>query len=90
MSESSADLILDSRRVPAAISTHIRIWRRDSNTQLALLDRIAGTVGEAQLFGLCMRELREAEAQLALLEALGDEDARGELQALADQVGSMW
>ena len=61
---------------------------RDSGTQVALLDRIAGTGAQAQRFGGALRRLREAEAQLEALEALGDEDARHELQAFADEVPS--
>lgn len=60
--------------------------RRDSDTQVALLDRIAGTSSQAQRFGGTLRGLREAEAQMEALEALGDEDARDELQAFADEV----
>lgn len=64
------------------------LGRRDSDTQVALLDRIAGTGAQAQRFGGRLRRLREAEAQLEALEALGDEDARDELQAFADEVPS--
>lgn len=53
---------------------------------MALLDRIAGTSSQAQRFGDTLRRLREAEAKLDALEALGDEEARDELQAFADEV----
>ena len=59
---------------------------RNSDTQVALLDQIAGTTAEASRFAAGLANLRAAEAQLTALDALGDEDARDELQALVDEV----
>ena len=59
---------------------------RDPDTQLALLDRIAGTAAAAAAFGGQLRQLWELEAQLAAIDALGDEDERDALQALVDEV----
>lgn len=61
---------------------------RDSDTQLALLDRIAGTQAAAAEFGGRLRRLRELDAQLAAIDALGNEDERDALQNLVDEVRS--
>lgn len=60
--------------------------RRNSDVQLALLDRIAGTQAAAAEFGTRLRRLRELEAQLAAIDELGDEEERDALQALVDEV----
>jgi hypothetical protein len=62
---------------------------RNSDMQLALLDRIAGTQAAAAEFGGQLRRLRELGAQLAAIEALGDEDKRDALQSLVDEVCCM-
>ena len=62
--------------------------RRNSDTQVALLDRIAGTAAQAARFGAQLRRLREAEGGLAALDALGDQDDRDALQALIDEARS--
>ncbi len=59
---------------------------RNSDTQVALLDRIAGTAAGAARFGARLRRLRDAEGGLAALDALGDQDDRDALQALVDEV----
>lgn len=56
--------------------------------QVALLDRIAGTQAAAAEFGGRLRRLRELDAQLAAIDALGDEHERDALQALVDEVNS--
>ncbi|CAL8460865.1 g396 [Coccomyxa elongata] len=59
---------------------------RDPDTQLALLDRIAGT-GEAMArYGQKLEELRGLAQQLTAIDALGSEQQREQLQALVDQV----
>ncbi len=60
--------------------------RRNSDTQVALLDCIAGTAAQAARFGAQLRRLRDAEGGLAALDALGDQDDRDALQALVDEV----
>ena len=59
---------------------------RGSDTQIALLDRIAGTAGASARFGADLQALREVEAQLAAIDALGDEDERNAMQAMVDEV----
>ena len=61
---------------------------RSSGTQLALLDRIAGTSADARLFGARLQQLHSLREQLRAVEALGSEDARDQLQHLVDTVGS--
>lgn len=55
--------------------------------QLAVLDRIAGTQAAAADLGSQLRRLRALDAQLAAIDALGDEDTRSTLQRLVDEVG---
>ena len=55
--------------------------------QLAVLDRIAGTQAAAADLGSQLRRLRALDAQLAAIDALGDEDTRATLQRLVDEVG---
>ena len=59
---------------------------RSAGTQLALLDRIAGTSADARLFGARLQQLRSLREQLQAVEALGSEDARDQLQHLVDTV----
>ncbi|BDA41836.1 DNA repair protein RecN [Coccomyxa sp. Obi] len=59
---------------------------RDPDTQLALLDRIAGTGEAVARYGLKLEELRGLVQQLAAIDALGSEQQRDQLQALVDQV----
>ena len=59
--------------------------RRNSDKQVAMLDRIAGSADRATRFGAQLRRLREAEGGLAALDALGDEEDRNALQALIDE-----
>ncbi|KAK9819715.1 hypothetical protein WJX72_001582 [[Myrmecia] bisecta] len=65
---------------------HAAFSVRDSETQLALLDRIAGISGLTARFAQKLQQLRQAEAQLAAIEALGDEDERDAMQAMVDEV----
>lgn len=60
---------------------------RSAGTQLALLDRIAGTSAHARLFGARLQQLHSLREQLQAVEALGSEDARDQLQHLVDTVG---
>lgn len=59
---------------------------RDSDTQTALLDRIAGTTAAAAAFGQKLQRRRDLRSQLAAINELGDENRREELQALVDNV----
>ena len=59
---------------------------RDSDMQLGVLDRIGGTQTAAANFGSQLRRLRALDAQLAAIDALGDEDTRSTLQRLVDEV----
>ena len=60
---------------------------RDSATQLALLDRVAGTQAAAAKFGNQLQQAREVEEQLADIATLGDEEERDELQQMIEEVG---
>lgn len=60
---------------------HSAISLRDGATQLALLDRIAGTSGKAAQFGAHVHALRQTEAQLKDLASFGSEEEREDLQA---------
>ncbi|KAG2496383.1 hypothetical protein HYH03_005611 [Edaphochlamys debaryana] len=62
---------------------------RDPNTQLALLDRIAGTAPLADAYGAALARLRGLEARLDELDELDDEDERGRLQKLVDAVAKL-
>lgn len=59
---------------------------RDPETQLELLDRLAGNGSAVAQFSGRLDELRSKQQQLAAIDALGSEEQRGELQALVDQV----
>ena len=60
---------------------------RDSATQLALLDRVAGTRAGAAKFGNQLQQVKEVEEQLADIATLGDEEERDELQQMIEEVG---
>ena len=60
--------------------------RRNPDTQLALLDRLAGTDAAVAQYTEKLEQLRAAHAQLAAIDALGSEEQRERLQALANQV----
>ena len=62
------------------------MWRRNPDTQLALLDRLAGTSAAVGQYTEKLEQLRVAHAQLAAIDALGNEEQRERLQALVDQV----
>ena len=62
------------------------MWCRDSITQLALLDRVAGTQAAAAKFGNQLQQVREVEEQLADIATLGDEEERDELQQMIEEV----
>ena len=59
---------------------------RDGATQLAYLDRIAGTSGSAASFASGVHSLRQMEQQLADIANLGDEEEREELQEMITEV----
>ncbi|CAL5219355.1 g1171 [Coccomyxa viridis] len=59
---------------------------RNPDTQLALLDRLAGTDAAVSQYSAKLEQLRVAHAQLAAIDALGDFQQRARLQALVDQV----
>lgn len=59
---------------------------RDSVTQLALLDRVAGTSGLVASFAAGVQSLRQMEQQLADIASLGDEEEREELQDMITEV----
>eukprot|EP00208_Stichococcus_sp_RCC1054_P006404 CAMPEP_0206146770 /NCGR_PEP_ID=MMETSP1473-20131121/31382_1 /ASSEMBLY_ACC=CAM_ASM_001109 /TAXON_ID=1461547 /ORGANISM="Stichococcus sp, Strain RCC1054" /LENGTH=304 /DNA_ID=CAMNT_0053543455 /DNA_START=162 /DNA_END=1073 /DNA_ORIENTATION=+ len=73
-----ANLLVDVNGQNAALSL------RDSDTQTALLDRIAGTTAAAAAFGQKLQRRRDLRSQLAAINELGDENRREELQALVD------
>lgn len=54
--------------------------------QLRLLDRVAGTTAVADAFAALQGEWQAAAAQLRELDALGDEEQRGVMQQLVDEV----
>lgn len=51
-----------------------------------MLDRIAGTSGQAAAFGASLHTLRQMEQQLADIASLGDEKERDELQQMIQEV----
>lgn len=59
---------------------------RDPDTQLALLDRLAGADAAVAQYAEKLDQLRAAHAQLAAIDKLGNEKQREKLQALVDQV----
>ena len=59
---------------------------RSPETQLALLDRLAGTEAALGQYVDKLEQLRAAHSQLAAIDALGSEEQRERLQALVDQV----
>lgn len=59
---------------------------RDSATQLALLDRVAGTSGLLASFAAGVQSLTQMEQQLADIASLGDEEEREELQDMITEV----
>ena len=60
---------------------------RDSTTQLALLDRVAGTQAAAAKFGTQLQQLQQVQQQLTDIAAVGDEEEREELQQIILEVG---
>lgn len=64
----------------------VPVCPRDPDTQVALLDRIAGSAAAAARFGSRLRRLRALEAEAAQLAALGGAKQRAALQAMVDQV----
>lgn len=68
-------------------SPQIAVRCRNPDTQLALLDRLAGTDAAVAQYTEKLEQLRAAHAQLAAIDALGNEEQRERLQALVDQVG---
>lgn len=71
----------------AAFTKHTQSACRDPDTQVALLDRIAGCGGAAARFSGALRRLRAVEAEAAQLARLGGAKERAALQAMVDQVG---
>jgi len=69
--------------------TRYLVRRRNPDTQLALLDRLAGTDAAVAQYTEKLELLRAAHAQLAAIDALGNEKQRERLQALLDQVRSL-
>lgn len=59
---------------------------RNPETQVAMLDRLAGTGPAAAAFGNTLTKLRDVRSQLAAVDALGDDDYRQKLQDLVDEV----
>ena len=59
---------------------------RNPETQLALLDRLAGTDAAVAQYAEKLEQLRGAHAQLAAIDALGSEEQRQRLQDLVNQV----
>ena len=59
---------------------------RSPDTQLALLDRLAGTGAAVGQYVGRLEQLRAAHSQLAAVDALGSQEQRERLQALVDQV----
>lgn len=72
-----------------AASTRSLVRCRNPDTQLALLDRLAGTDAAVAQYTEKLELLRAAHAQLAAIDALGNEKQRERLQALLDQVRSL-
>ncbi|KAL0026315.1 hypothetical protein WJX77_010508 [Trebouxia sp. C0004] len=65
---------------------HTALSIRDSVTQVAMLDRIAGTTSQAAAFGASLHTLRQMEQQLADIASLGNEDERNEVQQMIQEV----
>ncbi|KAL3146260.1 hypothetical protein ABBQ32_002962 [Trebouxia sp. C0010 RCD-2024] len=65
---------------------HAALSIRDSATQLALLDRVAGTSGLLASFAAGVQSLTQMEQQLADIASLGDEEEREELQDMITEV----
>lgn len=59
---------------------------RSSDTQLALLDTIAGTTQTAAAFSKKLARLRALRQQLEEIEYLGDEEQRAQDQAYVDEI----
>ena len=64
----------------------LKLFCRDSATQLALLDQIGGMSGLAARFAAGLESLRQMEQQLADIALLGDEEERVELQEMISEV----
>ncbi len=65
---------------------HAALSMKDSDTQLELLDRLAGLRGAATTLDSAWKELLAARAALRSLDELADENDRAELQVLVDDV----
>lgn len=65
---------------------HAAISMKDSSTQLALLDRVAGLSGIAATLDAAWKELQAARAALRSLDELANEEDRTVLQNLVDDV----
>ena len=79
----------NSNNLVLFLSRHSDWWChvcRDSTTQLALLDRVAGTSGLAANFAVGVQSRRQMKQQLADIAALGDEEEREELQDMITEV----
>ncbi|KXZ53683.1 hypothetical protein GPECTOR_6g600 [Gonium pectorale] len=62
---------------------------REPDTQLELLDRIAGTSPLADAYGAALASLRSLEGRLDELDELDDEEERGRMQRLVDAVAKL-
>ncbi|MEW5306991.1 MAG: hypothetical protein WDW36_009414 [Sanguina aurantia] len=71
-------LLVDTNGQHAALSL------REPATQLAMLDRLAGTAALVAAFGEALACLRAVEARLGELDELGDEGEREALQKVCD------
>ncbi|KAA6423340.1 MAG: hypothetical protein FRX49_06792 [Trebouxia sp. A1-2] len=65
---------------------HAALSIRDSVTQIAMLDRIAGTTSQAAAFGASLHTLRQMEQKLADIASLGNEEERSEVQQMIQEV----
>ncbi|KAL0049069.1 hypothetical protein WJX82_005500 [Trebouxia sp. C0006] len=65
---------------------HAALSIRDSVTQIAMLDRIAGITSQAAAFGGSLHTLRQMEQQLADIASLGNEEERSEIQQMIQEV----
>lgn len=62
------------------------VFCRDSDSQVALLDELAGTERLANSFGRKLSELHQVQAELRALDELGDETARSHLEQMVQRV----
>lgn len=78
--------VLLDRHADADFTVTQMFWCRDSATQIAMLDRIAGTTSQAAAFGGSLHTLRQMEQQLADFASLGNEEERNEVQHMIQEV----